>query len=95
MSDLGDKYQDYLRESEDRRCDESDALKAEVARLNQHRDELSADKHRHLLEIRRLDAKVERLRAALREVTEYADDMNSYDAGRVARAALKDEDARA
>ncbi len=35
---------------------------------------------------------IERLRAALQEVIDYADDMNSYDAGRVARAALEGDD---
>lgn len=34
------------------------------------------------------EEEVERLRAALREVIEHADDMNSYDAGRVALEAL-------
>lgn len=38
--------------------------RAEVERLNRHRDELSADRHRHLLEIRALDAEVERLQHA-------------------------------
>jgi len=37
-------------------------------------------------------AEVERLRTALQEVIDYADDMNSYDAGRVARAALEGDD---
>ena len=41
------------------------ALEIEVERLNRHRDELSADRHRHLLEIRALDAEAERLRAVL------------------------------
>ena len=40
----------------------------EIRRLHQHRDELSADRHRHLLEIRRLDAEVERLRAGVKAV---------------------------
>ena len=34
------------------------------------------------------EARVRELEAALREVVEHAEDMNSYDAGRVARAAL-------
>lgn len=51
---------------------------AEVERLNRHRDELAADKHRLLLEIRGLDEEVERLREALQAMfDEYegVDDM--------------------
>ena len=47
---------------------------AEVERLDRHRDELSADRHRHLLEIRALDAETERLRALVREL---ADDLEA------------------
>ena len=39
-------------------------------------------------EVERLQARERELEAALREVVEHAEDMNSYDAGRVARAAL-------
>ena len=39
-------------------------------------------------EIEWLQARVRELEAALREVVEHAEDMNSYDAGRVARATL-------
>lgn len=39
-------------------------------------------------EIKRLKARVRELEAALSEVVEHAEDMNSYDAGRVARYAL-------
>lgn len=35
------------------------------------------------------EKQVERLRAALSEIVEHAEDMNSYDAGRVAREALE------
>ena len=42
----------------------------------------------HQAEVERLQARERELEAALREVVEHAEDMNSYDAGRVAHAAL-------